>query len=158
MVVYTKPFPQVKAVKSLAVEGTEGLVVEFAKCCHPVPGDAIHGQASLGRGLVVHRFGCAYSTRKGSSADRVELTWADNVTGEYDVELRVTASNKRGLLATLTAKFADADCNIQNIMFPESSGALITIRFLIDVRDRHHLANIIRRLRRINAVERVERS
>ena len=107
---------------------------------------------------MVHRFGCAYSTRKGASADRVELTWADNVTGEYDVELRVTASNKRGLLATLTAKFADADSNIQNIVFPESSGALITIRFLIDVRDRHHLANIIRRLRRINAVERVERS
>ena len=151
------PVAKGRRAKPLAVEGTEGLVVEFAKCCHPVPGDAIHGQASLGRGLVVHRFGCAYSTRKGASADRVELTWADNVTGDYDVELRVTASNKRGLLATLTAKFADADCNIENITFPESSGALITIRFLIDVRDRHHLANVIRRLRRISAVERVER-
>ena len=151
------PIAKNRRAKPLAVEGTEGLVVEFAKCCHPVPGDAIHGQASVGRGLVVHRFGCAYSARKGASADRVELTWADNVSGEYDVELRVTASNKRGLLANLTAKFADADCNIEHIEFPESSGALITIRFLIDVRDRHHLAGIIRRVRRIPAVEKVER-
>ena len=64
------------------------------------------------------------------------------------------ASSPRWLLAV---KFADAECNIENITFPESSGSLITIRFLIDVRDRHHLANVIRRLRRINAVERVER-
>ncbi|GAB3680945.1 RelA/SpoT family protein [Salinisphaera aquimarina] len=151
------PIAKGRRAKPLAVEGTEGLVVEFAKCCHPVPGDAIHGQASMGRGLVVHRFGCAYSRRKGASADRVELTWADNVSGEYNVELRVTASNKRGLLATLTAKFADSDCNIENITFPERSGALITIRFLVGVHDRHHLASVIRRLRRVAAVERVER-
>lgn len=151
------PIAKGRRAKPLAVEGTEGLVVEFAKCCHPVPGDAIHGQASTGRGLVVHRFGCAYSKRKGASADRVELTWADNVSGEYDVELRVTASNKRGLLATLTARFADLDCNIENITFPERGGALITIRFLIAIRNRRHLASVIRRIRRIPAVERVER-
>ncbi len=152
------PIAKGRRAKPLAVEGTEGLVVEFAKCCHPVPGDAIHGQASVGRGLVVHRFGCAYSSRKGASADRVELTWADNVTGEYDVELRVTAVNKRGLLASLTTKFADAGCNIEHLVFPEYGGALVTIRFWVDVRDRRHLANVIRRLRRIREVEKVERS
>lgn len=152
------PISQGRRAKPLAVEGTEGLVVEFAKCCHPVPGDAIHGQASVGRGLVVHRTGCAYSSRKGSSADRVELTWADKVSGEYDVDLRVTATNQRGLLANLTARFADADCSIENVAFPERGGALVTIRFLIGVRDRHHLANAIRRIRRIPEVEKVERS
>ncbi len=151
------PIAKGRRAKPLAVEGTEGLVVEFGKCCHPVPGDAIHGQVSLGRGLVVHRFGCAYSSRKAASADRVELTWSDKVSGEYDVELRVTARNKRGVLATLTAKFADAECSIENVQFPERGGALTTIRFLIGVHDRHHLANLIRRLRRVGVVEKVER-
>ncbi|MGN8158949.1 RelA/SpoT family protein [Salinisphaera sp. RV14] len=147
-----------KRAKPLAVQGTEGLVVEFAKCCHPVPGDAIHGQASVGRGLVVHRTGCAYSSRKGASNDRVELTWADNVSGDYDVELRVTASNERGLLANISSRIADGECSIENVNFPERGGALVTIRFLIGVRDRQHLASVIRRIRRIPQVEKVERS
>ncbi|WP_423823177.1 bifunctional (p)ppGpp synthetase/guanosine-3',5'-bis(diphosphate) 3'-pyrophosphohydrolase [Salinisphaera sp. SPP-AMP-43] len=147
-----------KRAKPLAVQGTEGLVVEFAKCCHPVPGDAIHGQASVGRGLVVHRTGCAYSSRKRASNDRVELTWADNVSGEYDVELRVTAANERGLLANISSRISDAGCSIENVNFPERGNSLVTIRFLIGVRDRHHLASVIRRIRRIPQVEKVERS
>ena len=152
------PVASGRRAKPLAVQGTEGLVVEFAKCCHPVPGDAIHGQASVGRGLVVHRTGCAYSSRKGASNDRVELTWADNVSGEYDVELRVTASNERGLLANISSRIADGGCSIENVNFPERGGALVTIRFLISVRDRQHLASVIRRIRRIPQVEKVERS
>ncbi len=152
------PVASGRRAKPLAVQGTEGLVVEFAKCCHPVPGDAIHGQASVGRGLVVHRTGCAYSARRMASNDRVELTWDAHVAGEYEVELRVTAANKRGLLASLSARFADADANIENVNFPERGGALLTIRFLIGVRDRHHLANVIRRVRRIPEVESIERS
>lgn len=146
-----------RRAKPLAVQGTEGLVVEFAKCCHPVPGDAIHGQASVGRGLVVHRTGCAYSSRQGASRDRVELTWADNVSGEYEVELRVTATNERGLLANVSSRLSDGGCSIENVNFPEQGGTLITIRFLIGVRDRGHLASTIRRIRRIPQVEKVER-
>src|SRR5699024_126059 len=135
--------------KPLEVEGTEGLVVEYGKCCHPVPGDAIHGQVSMGRGLVVHRFGCSYSARKSPSADRVELTWAEEVSGDFDVGMRVTARNERGVLATLTAKFDDGGCNIEHVTFPERGDVLTTMRFLVQVRDRRHLANMIRRLRRL---------
>lgn len=146
-----------RRAKPLAVQGTEGLVVEFAKCCHPVPGDAIHGQASVGRGLVVHRTGCAYSARRAPSGDRVELTWADEVSGEYEVELRVTSANKRGFLADVSARIADAGCSIENVYFPEHSESSLTIRFLIGVHDRRHLARVIRRIRRIPEVEKVER-
>lgn len=142
----------------LAVEGTEGLVVEFAKCCHPLPGDAIHGLVSVGRGLVVHRFGCKYSAKRAQPADRVELTWSDNVRGEFPVELRVHARNERGVLARMTSKLAEADCNIENVSFPERGGSISTIRFLITVTDRLHLARVIRRLRRLSAVERVTRA
>lgn len=142
----------------LAVEGTEGLVVEFAKCCHPLPGDAIHGLVSVGRGLVVHRFGCKYSAKKGQPSDRVELTWSEGVTGEFPVELRVHARNERGVLARLTSKITEADCNIENVSFSERGGSITTMRFLITVTDRRHLARVIRRLRRLTAVERVTRS
>ncbi len=142
----------------LAVQGTEGLVVEFAKCCHPVPGDVIHGQINVGRGMLVHRFGCSLSEKKTRPADRVELVWSDTVTGEYPVELRVSSRNQRGVLARLTAKLSEADCNIESVTFPERSGAVSSIRFLVSVTDRQHLANVIRRLRRLSAVERVTRA
>lgn len=142
----------------LAVEGTEGLVVEFAKCCHPVPGDAIHGLVSAGRGLVVHRFGCRYSAQKARPADRVELTWSDGVTGDFPVELRIQARNERGALASVTAKLADAGCNIEDMSTPErAAGAIANTRFLVSVTDRHQLARVIGRLRRLSMVERVTR-
>lgn len=147
-----------KRSEPLAVEGTEGLVVEFARCCHPVPGDAIHGQVSVGRGMVVHRFGCTVSAQKTRLGDRVELVWSEKVSGEYPVELRVASRNERGGLARLTAKLTDADCNIESVSFPERSGVISAIRFVILVRDRQHLANVIRRLRRLPAVERVTRA
>lgn len=152
------PLAKGRRAKPLEVEGTEGLVVEYGKCCHPVPGDAIHGHVSMGRGLVVHRLGCPYSSRKMPSADRVELTWSPHVTGDYDVELKVIARNQRGVLASLTSKFDDGDCNIEAVTFPERGAVLSTMRFLIQVHDRQHLANMIRRLRRLNAVEKVVRS
>ena len=150
--------PQRGRGEPLAVEGTEGLVVEFGKCCHPVPGDAIHGQVSVGRGLVVHRFGCAHSTKATRSADRVELVWSERVEGEFPVELRISSRNQRGSLARLTAKLSDAGCNIESVNFPQRPGAISTITFLIDVTDRKHLANVMRRLRRLPNVERVTRA
>lgn len=151
------PLSKGRRAKPLEVEGTEGLVVEYGKCCHPVPGDAIHGQVSMGRGLVVHRLGCPYSSRRMPSADRVELTWSANVTGEFDVDLKVIAQNRRGVLAGLTAKFDDGGCNIETVTFPERGALLTTMRFLIQVRNRRHLANMIKRLRRMSAVEKVVR-
>lgn len=144
--------------KPLVVEGTEGLVLEFAKCCHPLPGDAIHGHVSTGRGLVVHRFGCQTSARQSQGRNRVELTWSTRAQGEFPVELRVLIRNERGVLAKLTAKLADAGCNIESANIPERGGAMTSVKLLVTVRDRRHLANVIRRLRRINAVERVIRS
>ncbi len=141
----------------LAIQGTEGLVVEFGKCCHPLPGDAIHGQASVGRGLVVHRQGCTFSARQGPSADRVQLTWAEDVSGEYQVEVRVTARDRRGLLATLTAQVAEADCNIEKMSFPDRYEAVIPIQFQVSVTGRQHLARLMRHLRSVRGVEKVER-
>jgi GTP pyrophosphokinase len=141
----------------LALEGTEGLVVEYAKCCHPIPGDEIRGQVSVGRGLVIHRAECRESARKQSEQERINLCWSEQVEGEFPIELRVQARNRRGTLARLAAQIAEADCNIENVVIPDRGGEVSNVRFLIAVRDRRHLAQVVRRLRQIDNVERVTR-
>jgi GTP pyrophosphokinase len=142
----------------LALEGTEGLVVEYAKCCHPIPGDEIRGHVSVGRGLVIHRADCRDSVRKQPEQDRVNLCWSEQVTGEFPVELRVQARNRRGTLARLSTQIAECDSNIENVMIPDRSDEIANVRFLITVRDRRHLAQVMRRLRQLDNVVRVTRS
>ncbi len=141
----------------LALEGTEGLVVEYAKCCHPIPGDEIRGQVSVGRGLVIHRAECRESTRKQAEQERINLCWSEQVEGEFPVELRVQARNRRGTLARLAAQISEADCNIENVVIPDRSGEIANVRFQLAVRDRRHLAQVVKRLRQLDNVERVVR-
>jgi GTP diphosphokinase / guanosine-3',5'-bis(diphosphate) 3'-diphosphatase len=144
----------------LAVEGTEGLVIDYAKCCHPIPGDEICGYVSIGRGIVVHRLECKHvSARKGAAQDRVPLIWAPSVQGDFLAELKLKAENRRGLLASVAGEIAAAGSGIENVQMPERGGsdAALEIRFVITVRDRVHLARVLRRLRRLEAVQRVIR-
>ena len=144
----------------LAVEGTEGLVIDYAKCCHPIPGDEICGYVSVGRGIVVHRLECKHvSARKGAAQDRVPLIWAPSVQGDFLAELKLKAENRRGLLASVAGEIAAAGSGIENVQMPERGGsdAALEIRFVITVRDRVHLARVLRRLRRLEAVQRVIR-
>jgi RelA/SpoT family (p)ppGpp synthetase len=144
----------------LAVEGTEGLVVDYAKCCYPVPGDDICGYVSVGRGIVIHRVDCRHvQGRKGSPQDRVPLIWSPKVQGDFFAELHLKAENKRGLLANVAGEIANADSSIENVQMPDRAGSeAMELRFIITVRDRTHLARVMRRLRRFEAVQRVTRT
>lgn len=140
----------------LAIEGTEGLVLDYARCCRPIPGDEIRGHVSTGRGIVVHRMDCRHA--KGRAEDWVPLVWADRYQGDYLAEIRMKAGNKRGLLASVTGEIAQADASIENVQMPDHTGGeIVETRFVLSVRDRTHLARVIRRLRRIDSVERVTR-
>ncbi|MDP3293156.1 MAG: bifunctional (p)ppGpp synthetase/guanosine-3',5'-bis(diphosphate) 3'-pyrophosphohydrolase [Nevskia sp.] len=144
----------------LAVEGTEGLVIDYAKCCHPIPGDEICGYVSIGRGIVVHRLECRHvSARKGAAQERVPLIWSPSVQGDFLVELKLKAENRRGLLAGVAGEIAGGGSGIENVQMPERGGgdAALEMRFVITVRDRVHLARVLRRLRRLEAVQRVIR-
>ncbi len=144
----------------LAVEGTEGLVIDYAKCCHPIPGDEICGYVSIGRGIVVHRLECKHvSARKGAAQERVPLIWSPSVQGDFLAELKLKAENRRGLLAGVAGEIAGGGSGIENVQMPERGGgdAALEMRFVITVRDRVHLARVLRRLRRIEAVQRVVR-
>jgi RelA/SpoT family (p)ppGpp synthetase len=158
------PDPEQKVVIGesvpLTIEGTEGLLLDFAKCCHPIPGDDICGYLSIGRGIVVHRIECKHvQTRKSGPQERVPLIWAPSVQGDFLAELNVKAENRRGLLAAVAGEIANALSSIENVQMPERDGseAALEMRFVITVKDRVHLARVLRRLRRLEAVQRVVR-
>ncbi len=141
----------------LAIEGTEGLVVDYARCCRPIPGDDIRGNVSVGRGIVIHRVDCKHA--KARPQDWIPLIWSEKVTGDYLSEMRVFAANKRGLLARVTADITSEESSIENVHMPDRSGGESTeMRFIITVRSRTHLAKIMRRLLRLEGVDKVVRN
>ena len=141
----------------LAIEGTEGLVVDYARCCRPIPGDDIRGNVSVGRGIVIHRIDCKHA--KARPQDWVPLIWADKVLGDYLSEIRVHAQNQRGLLARVTAEITSSESSIENVQMPDRAGGeTIEMRFIITVKSRVHLAHVMRRLHRLDGVEKVVRT
>jgi len=143
--------------KPLAIKGTEGMVVSFAKCCRPVPGDAIVGFMSSGKGIVVHQQNCRNITEKSSENRRLSVQWSDHVEGEYLAFMRVQVSNQRGVLANLAATIANMSSNIEYVNLTEKDGRISTIEFVVSVKDRTHLARIMKKLRSLPVVNRIWR-
>ncbi|NNE63501.1 MAG: ACT domain-containing protein, partial [Gammaproteobacteria bacterium] len=139
------------------IKGTEGMVVSFAKCCRPVPGDAIVGFMSSGKGIVVHRQNCRNMTETASQNRKLSVQWSDHVEGEYLAFIRVQLANQRGVLATLSATIADMYSNIEHVNLTEKDGRISTMEFIITVNDRIHLARIMKRLRSLPVVNRIWR-
>jgi (p)ppGpp synthase/HD superfamily hydrolase len=145
-------------LEPLAIRGTEGMVVTYAKCCRPVPGDAIIGFLSTGRGIVVHRDVCNNVSGMHRSVEKcIEIQWADHVEGEFQVELRIEVANQRGILALLANIISSQDAHIDNVHSDEGDGHHQGIIFLIRILHRMHLARILRRLRDVEYVTRVIR-
>jgi (p)ppGpp synthase/HD superfamily hydrolase len=156
---WLKSSPSRQGSKPLAIRGTEGSVVTFAKCCHPIPGDPILGFVSAGRGIVVHLRGCKNIREFRNNPERwVDLQWEKDVQGTYPVEVRVDTENQRGVLATVAAVISDLESNIENVSIDERDGRFSSLLFTLSVKDRVHLANIIRRVRALDSVVRITRS
>jgi RelA/SpoT family (p)ppGpp synthetase len=142
----------------LVIRGTEGMVVNFAKCCHPIPGDPIMGFVSAGRGLVIHTQSCNnVNDFKRSSEKWVDVEWSGQVEGDFHAEMRVDVANQRGVLATLAAIISDMDSNIENVDIEERDGLTTCINFMLTVKNRDHLARIMRRARGVKNVMRISR-
>ena len=147
------------AAPTLAIKGTEGLVLSYARCCHPIPGDPIIGQLSAGRGLVVHREHCHNVLHENRDrTDRtIALQWSHEPELQFTAAVRTRTANRRGALADMAAVIADHGSNIEHISFNEQDGHSTAMTFLLTVRDRQHLAQIMRGLRRLSDVLRIAR-
>ena len=142
----------------LAIRGTEGLVISYAKCCTPIPGDPIVGHLSAGKGMVIHLDGCHNISEFRHNPDKcIPLSWAKDVSGEFNVELRVELEHQRGLIALLATAVASADGNIEKISMDERDGRISVVQLVVSVHDRVHLARVIKRLRTIKGVCRITR-
>jgi guanosine-3',5'-bis(diphosphate) 3'-pyrophosphohydrolase len=146
------------ALSPLAIRGTEGMVVTYAKCCRPIPGDPIVGHLSSGRGIVIHRESCNNVSEMHKFPEKyIFVQWADKVEGEFLVELKMDVLNQRGVLAILANVISDEDANIENVSIDERESRHSTIGFLVKIQGRTHLASMFRRLRTVEGVTRVAR-
>ncbi|WP_028919162.1 RelA/SpoT family protein [Pseudoxanthomonas suwonensis] len=144
--------------EKILINGTEGGVVSFANCCQPIPGDEIMGYHTSGKGVVVHRLDCPNLAEFRKSPERwVPIDWDPNVSGDYDTSLIVDVENHTGVLAQLAAAVAQSQSNIERVDYLDRDMNAAQLRFAIQVRDRNHLAEVIRRLRRLNVVQAVRR-
>jgi RelA/SpoT family (p)ppGpp synthetase len=142
----------------LAIRGTEGVVVTYARCCRPIPGDPVLGFLSAGRGIVVHTEDCPNVAKYRKHPEQwIDVQWEPEIEGVFPVSFRVEARNQRGVLASVAAAISEQDANIDTVSFDDRDGQFTAMDFTIEVRDRVHLARILRRIRALEAVVRINR-
>lgn len=143
----------------ISIAGTESLVVTYARCCHPIPGDPVMGYLSAGRGIVVHRNICGNLSEFRKQPNKwIAVNWEKNVEREFSVEILVEVLNQTGVLADIAARIADTGSNIEQVGVDERHEELADLSFSILVKDRTHLAQVIRRIRSMPVVKRVNRT
>ncbi len=142
----------------IMISGAEGMVIKFARCCHPLPGDPVIGHLSAGKGIVVHRADCRNLAELRSDPDKLfALSWSDQIDEDFPVPLRLEVESRRGLVAELASLITDADANIERIDIEERDARLSIVSLTLAVRDRVHLARIIKRLRNLSHVGKITR-
>jgi RelA/SpoT family (p)ppGpp synthetase len=148
----------VEGAGPVTIAGGEGLVVSYARCCGPIPGDHIVGHMTPGKGFVVHVETCKNlkEVRRRSAHEITPARWTSHVEDEFQTMLRVNVKRRKGIMAEIAAEISSCDAGMESINIEERSADISTVHVGITVRNRDHLAMLMRRLRRnvtvINAV------
>ncbi|MBS0308130.1 MAG: bifunctional (p)ppGpp synthetase/guanosine-3',5'-bis(diphosphate) 3'-pyrophosphohydrolase [Proteobacteria bacterium] len=155
---------QIEAVHSqiapVVITGTEGVSVQLSPCCLPLPGDKIHGQLRRDQGLVVHADDCEPARRMRSKEPErwINVVWGTELVRRFDCRISVLAKNERGGLARIAAEIGESDANITSVsMDDDKDQTMRHLRFTVQVEDRVHLARLMRNVRRIPGVTRIQR-
>ncbi|HTJ97163.1 MAG TPA: bifunctional (p)ppGpp synthetase/guanosine-3',5'-bis(diphosphate) 3'-pyrophosphohydrolase [Rhodocyclaceae bacterium] len=144
---------------TIVIRGTEGMAVQLARCCRPIPGDPIVGIIRKGQGLVVHTHDCkTIAKSRGDRDGWVDVEWQPAADRLFQVAIRIVAENRRGVLAKVSAEISNNNSDIQNVSIEEESGMYSALHFTLQVIDRQHLARIMRGLRRLPEVVRIQRA
>jgi len=144
----------------MTINGTEGAAVTYSPCCHPLPGDEIIGHLRGGHGLFVHRAECKVARRqRAKDAERwIDVDWGEEVAGQFRTEIEVQVRNDRGVLGKVAAEISASEANIVHVAMDEEATESATMRFALEVRDRVHLAQVMRNLRHLSEVSRITRN
>ena len=147
-----------KKATPLSIKGTEGMVVSFPKCCYPIPGDPIHGFITSGRGIVVHRQSCKNIAEYQNDQEKwIHVEWEADVKRDFEVKIQMYAGNQRGVLATVSSAISDTDANIVNVAMKDRDDRYTLLTFIIEVQNRGHLADVLRRIRTLKSISQITR-
>lgn len=150
--------PACKQQEPLVIKGSQGIVVNFAHCCRPIPYDEIVGFFNTGKGITIHVANCQNISELRNYPERcLAVEWESGIEGEFLVDIRVDVRNQIGVLAIVTTALANMGSNIEKLVHDNKDKFSSTLKLCITVRNRQHLANIIRRLRQLDGVIRVQR-
>ena len=150
---------EAKPSGTVTIRGTEGMAVQLASCCRPIPGDAIVGSSKKGQGLVVHACDCGsiVRSRRNEPEQWIDVEWDPRITRLFQAAIDVMVENQRGVLAHVASEIAEAGCNIDSISMEEDRSLFTTMHFVVEVANRQHLARVMRALRRLSDVKKIER-
>jgi len=150
---------QTKFLDVITIKGSDGMAIKLAICCHPIPGDPILGFINKDKGLIIHTHDClAIRKFKLDHEKWLDVEWEPNPEAYFNVNLNLLVINERGMLAKITSVIADSEANIDNISIDEGDGSTFSnLRFIVQVRNRLHLADLIRNLRKIPKINRINR-
>ena len=150
---------QTKFLDVITIKGSEGMAIKLAICCHPIPGDPILGFIDKDRGLIIHTHDCPGIRKFKLDHEKwVDVEWEPNSDAYFNVNLNLLVINERGVLAKITSVIADSEANIDNISVDEGDGSTFSnLRFIVQVRNRLHLADLIRNLRKFPKINRINR-
>ncbi|PKO57677.1 MAG: guanosine-3',5'-bis(diphosphate) 3'-pyrophosphohydrolase, partial [Betaproteobacteria bacterium HGW-Betaproteobacteria-19] len=147
-----------KPAGAIQIRGSEGIAVQLARCCQPIPGDPIIGTIRKGQGLEVHLHDCPVVGKlRGDRGRWVDVEWEPGEERLFDVTIRVLTKNARGVLARVASAIAEEDCNIQSVNMDSEQGAYTALNLTVQVHDRMHLARVMRGVRRVPEVVRIGR-
>jgi guanosine-3',5'-bis(diphosphate) 3'-pyrophosphohydrolase len=150
---------QTKFLDVITIKGSEGMAIKLATCCHPIPGDPILGFINKDRGLIIHTHDCPGIRKFKLDHDKwLDVEWEPNPDAYFNVSLNLLVINERGILAKITSIIAESESNIDNISVGEGDGSIFsTIILIVQVRNRTHLAELIRNLRKISKINKINR-
>jgi GTP pyrophosphokinase len=150
---------QTKFLDVITIKGSEGMAIKLATCCHPIPGDPILGFINKDRGLIIHTHDCPSIRKFKLDHEKwVDVEWEPNPDAYFNVNLNLLVINERGVLAKITSVIADSEANIDNISVDEGDGSSFSnLRFIVQIRNRLHLADLIRNLRKISKINKISR-
>ena len=150
---------QTKMLDVITIKGSDDMAIQLANCCHPIPGDPILGYINKEKGLVIHTHDCQIVNELSLDHDRwVDVEWEPDSEKLFNVRLSVLVVNERGMLGKIASVIADTESNIDNVSLQDMDGSpFATLNFLVQVRHRQHLAELIRNLRKITKVNKITR-
>lgn len=138
---------------NIQISGSEGLVISYAPCCRPIPGDNIIAHFSNTKGIVIHTERCKnIRPIRKDPALCAQVNWDEKVEGDFSVEIKVLSEDKPGLLAEISTVISNYQANIESFKTDSPIGNSIQMHIIMNVIDRDHLARIMRKLRRLSTV------